>query len=654
MKKLNRSIQLLAFGLFSSVLVTNLYAHTPRETGSYSGATGESNCSSCHSAATSNSTFISLTGLPASYQAGTSYPLTLNFTASGTVYGFQITAAKSGASTKLGTWTIVNSGNTSLVSTTRVSYLNATSNKTWSLQWNAPATAGNGTVVFYVSAIAANNNGSSSGDPTHIKNFSVPETVVDTTLPTISIGNPTASATVSGTLLMSGTSSDNIAVSKVEVQIDGGALSQATGTTSWSKSIDTTALSNGSHTLTAKATDSSNNTKTTSVTITVNNVVGVPTLAITSPANGAGVTGTITISGTSADNSAVANVKVKIDNGTYQSATGTTNWSFSLNTATLSDGVHTITAQVTDDQSNTATSAVSVTVSNVVAGTPTLAITSPSNGATISGSAVSIAGTAADATSVSKVEIQVDGGSLTQVSGTTNWTYSLNTTGLSNGNHTLTAKATNSAANTKSVSITVNVNNVAGAPTIAIITPTNGASVSGVVSIQGTAADNGSVSSVQINYDGGLYYPVTGTTNWNASVNTTDLGLGAHTISLRATDNSGNFTDASISVVVVEASSLPPAVTDVHTYHNKFNPGAGEKMTFQATVQGTSNLAVRIYDGSGRLVRTLLDNTFNAGLVAVDWDGKDANGNVVGNGIYLCEIKSDNYKSVRKVAVVKR
>src|SRR5262249_49510121 len=84
----------------------------------------------------------------------------------------------------------------------------------------------------------------------------------------------------SGTLTVSGTASDNVAVSSVQVSVDGGSFSNATGTTSWTFSLNTASLSNATHSLVAKATDSSGNTATTTASsITVSNLGG-PTVTI--------------------------------------------------------------------------------------------------------------------------------------------------------------------------------------------------------------------------------------------------------------------------------------------------------------------------------------------------------------------------------------
>ncbi|MFA7009382.1 MAG: Ig-like domain-containing protein, partial [Elusimicrobiales bacterium] len=98
---------------------------------------------------------------------------------------------------------------------------------------------------------------------------------VDISSPAVSIIAPADGSTVAGTVIVSGLSSDNIAVSSVAVSVDGVAYSQAVGLASWTFSLNTTLLSNGLHTLTARATDSSGNAKTAVISVTVDNLAPV-------------------------------------------------------------------------------------------------------------------------------------------------------------------------------------------------------------------------------------------------------------------------------------------------------------------------------------------------------------------------------------------
>ena len=103
----------------------------------------------------------------------------------------------------------------------------------------------------------------------------VADPVFESVPPTVSITAPLDGSTVAGTIPISGTASDNVAVTKVEYSIDNGAWTQASGTTSWSATLNTAGVLNGLHTISARATDTSGNVSSfPSVTIRVINVPG--------------------------------------------------------------------------------------------------------------------------------------------------------------------------------------------------------------------------------------------------------------------------------------------------------------------------------------------------------------------------------------------
>ena len=93
-------------------------------------------------------------------------------------------------------------------------------------------------------------------------------TPVDTTPPTVSITSPSSGATVSGTTSISFSASDANGISSRVIKIDG-----VTKSTSSSYSWDTTAYSNGQHTIVCEATDPSGNTGSDTHTVTVSNTV---------------------------------------------------------------------------------------------------------------------------------------------------------------------------------------------------------------------------------------------------------------------------------------------------------------------------------------------------------------------------------------------
>ena len=95
---------------------------------------------------------------------------------------------------------------------------------------------------------------------------------------------------------------------------------------------------------------------------------------------------------------------------------------------------------------------------------PTVSITSPSGGATVSGT-TTVTATASDDVQVAGVQFRVDGANLGAEDTTAPYSASWGTTGFPNGSHTLTAVARDSAGQTTtSASVTVTVSNSAPPP----------------------------------------------------------------------------------------------------------------------------------------------------------------------------------------------
>ncbi len=92
----------------------------------------------------------------------------------------------------------------------------------------------------------------------------------DTTAPTVSITSPSNGATVSNTVSVTASASDNVGVTTVEFRVDGN-LKFTDSSAPYSFSWDTTLYSDGSHTVSATAYDAAGNSAVDTNTYTVSN-----------------------------------------------------------------------------------------------------------------------------------------------------------------------------------------------------------------------------------------------------------------------------------------------------------------------------------------------------------------------------------------------
>lgn len=180
---------------------------------------------------------------------------------------------------------------------------------------------------------------------------------------------------------------------------------------------------------------------------------------------------------------------------------------------------------------------------------PSVTITSPSNGATVSG-VTTITADASDDKGINKVEFYIDG-SLKKTDSSSPYRYNWDTTNYSDGSHTIKVTAYDTANQNRSRTITVTVNNGGGGnqPSISITNPSHNATVSGTVTIRTNVSASGGVNRVEFYIDGDLKRTDTSspyTYNWN----TTTYPDGTHFIKAVVYDNSNRTDEAEILVTV--------------------------------------------------------------------------------------------------------
>ncbi|MCK4352576.1 S8 family serine peptidase [candidate division WOR-3 bacterium] len=63
-------------------------------------------------------------------------------------------------------------------------------------------------------------------------------------------------------------------------------------------------------------------------------------------------------------------------------------------------------------------------------------------------------------------------------------------------------------------------------------------------------------------------------------------------------------------------------------------------------------VSLKVYDITGRLVKTLVDNVKEPGYYAIFWDSRDTNARKLPSGIYFYRLKTSNYRSTKKIILL--
>ena len=105
------------------------------------------------------------------------------------------------------------------------------------------------------------------------------------------------------------------------------------------------------------------------------------------------------------------------------------------------------------------------------------------------------------------------------------------------------------------------------------------------------------------------------------------------------------FDDANVSVQTKNKYSIG----GIFNYPNPFNPVT--KLRY--TIPKNSLVSIIIYDMLGRQVKTLVNQTQDAGYASVIWDATNDYGKPVSAGIYLYQIQTGEYIQTKKMVLLK-
>jgi hypothetical protein len=439
----------------------------------------------------------------------------------------------------------------------------------YTLMWDS-RTVSNGTRQIVAEGRDAAGNRVSSAPVT----VTVSNPVPDSTAPTVSVTSPANGATVSGTLNLTANAGDNVGVTGLQFLLNGSALGAKKTSAPYTMSWDSKSVADGNYQLSAVAEDAAGNKSSSMISIVVGNAdKTAPTVSVTSPGNGATVSGTLNLTATANDNVGVAGVQFLLNGSALGAKKTSAPYTMSWDSKSVSDGNYQLSAVAEDAAGNKNSSVISIVVGNADKTLPTVSITSPANGATVSGT-LNLTAAASDNVGVTGLQFLLNGSALGAKKTSAPYTMSWDSKSVSDGNYQLSAVAEDAAGNKKTAVISLVVGNAdKTAPTVSITSPANGATVSGSLNLTAAAADNVGVAGLQFLINGAPYSAEDTAAPYAVTWNTASVANGSYQISAVARDSAGNRTTSpAVSVMVSNGSVQAPAAL---TAIARINAGGG-------------------------------------------------------------------------------
>ena len=102
-------------------------------------------------------------------------------------------------------------------------------------------------------------------------------------------------------------------------------------------------------------------------------------------------------------------------------------------------------------------------------------------------------------------------------------------------------------------------------------------------------------------------------------------------------------------ILTIASEVLPETYALHQNYPNPFNP----KTTLRYDLPENSHVNITVYDMLGRVVKTMVSQTQNAGFRFIIWDATNDYGKPVSAGIYLYQIQAGEYMQTKKMVLLK-
>jgi len=340
-------------------------------------------------------------------------------------------------------------------------------------------------------------------------------------------------------------------------------------------------------------------TANTTFNLTVTADRTAPVVSISSPASGAVVQNTVTVSAAASDNVGIAAVQFKLDGNNLGPEDTTFPYNVSWDTTATSRGSHALTVVARDLSNNTTVSAaVPVTVDNPVPDTQPPTVPAGLSAVAASPTRIDLNWSAStDNVGVTGYEVFRNATRIATVTGTSYHDTSL----APNTRYTYAVNAVDAAGNHSGFSTPASASTPRDTtpPAVAIAAPSSRSTVAGTVTVVAAAADDVGVAGVRFSMDEVDLGPEDITAPFSTAWNTVQSAPGPHKLLALARDAAGNTTE-SFEVVVTVAG---PPYTLTNGGNKTVVQGSGVATTIQAS-RTDPNPATMTFSVSGLPLHT--------------------------------------------------
>ncbi|MCK4307582.1 T9SS type A sorting domain-containing protein [candidate division WOR-3 bacterium] len=118
-------------------------------------------------------------------------------------------------------------------------------------------------------------------------------------------------------------------------------------------------------------------------------------------------------------------------------------------------------------------------------------------------------------------------------------------------------------------------------------------------------------------------------------------------------EQAGFYTYSKRTEVGTQEPDIAPIPRVFSLSHPYPNPIVKSEITVRYGVPRLAKVSIKVYDVTGRTVRTLIAGEQKAGFYNLKWDGKSDHGNKLSQGIYFIRMIAQDFRATKKLVLLK-
>ena len=114
----------------------------------------------------------------------------------------------------------------------------------------------------------------------------------------------------------------------------------------------------------------------------------------------------------------------------------------------------------------------------------------------------------------------------------------------------------------------------------------------------------------------------------------------------------GGFCNCFVKPIPFECGQICGFLADKTPANDQFSISVINSSAISFELNEPQNVSLKIYDATGRLIKTLADSRMPEGEYQIDWNIRDDKGSTISSGIYILRFSAGSYSDTKRLTII--